>query len=300
MDCGNLRTFLEVVKLRSFSKAAETLFVTQSAISRRVKLLEEELGTVLIERGGAGIRVTPAGRIVQENAELMLEQENALRKEIRELGAPRRLSFACTHPFGSRCLPGILKRYMARYEGKVDLRLNLETPAGALQGLREDRFDLIVIEHWNDLDFGHLHTVPVGGDEMIFVSAQRLGLPEGEIPLKLLLPYRLYRRSEQCCCVRLLAQNMLATGHDPGEFRHILYFDDLHTNIDSILSGEGIAFLSTSLVREHLASGRLRGHRIPGFQHARSRTLAYWPQLERVTEASYFIDCILEEARHAV
>src|SRR5687768_7781789 len=73
MDLDQLRTFLEIVRLKSFSKAAQTCFRTQPAISAQVRQLEQELNTSLFERLGTRIALTPAGRIFADFAEQILD-----------------------------------------------------------------------------------------------------------------------------------------------------------------------------------------------------------------------------------
>jgi len=63
MDFDQLHTFLEIVRLKSFSKAAQTCYRTQPAISAQVRQLEQELRADLFERFGSKISLTTAGRI---------------------------------------------------------------------------------------------------------------------------------------------------------------------------------------------------------------------------------------------
>lgn len=294
MESGYLRTFFEVVRCGSFSKAAEVLFVTQSAVSRRIKLMEERYGCQLIDRSGPTLKPTEAGWIVYENAWQMLELESALDKQIQKLNERPALAFACTRPFAIAYLPAVMRRYMAKFEGKADLRLSFEMPPNALQGLRDRKYDLIVLEHWDDIDFTPCRTVAIGTDEMVFVSAPHLGLPSPEVAVDELIRHRLYRRKDDCCSGKLLAHNMAAIGRSPGEFGNVLLYNDLHVIIESVLAGEGIAFISRSLVLGHLEEGRLCEHRVPGFTHERRRTLAYREQDSRNKPFHYLIGCILE------
>ena len=62
MDLDQLHTFLEIVRLKSFSKAAQTCYRTQPAISAQVRQLEQELNCTLFERLGTRIALTTAGR----------------------------------------------------------------------------------------------------------------------------------------------------------------------------------------------------------------------------------------------
>ena len=85
MDLDQLHTFLEIVRLKSFSKAAETCFRTQPAISAQVRQLEQELNTSLFDRLGTRIALTPAGRIYAEYAEQILDLRRRAQDAINEL-----------------------------------------------------------------------------------------------------------------------------------------------------------------------------------------------------------------------
>jgi DNA-binding transcriptional LysR family regulator len=90
MDLDQLHTFLEIVRLKSFSKAAQTCYRTQPAISAQVRQLEQELNTTLFERLGTKIALTMAGRIFAEYCEQILELRKRAQDAINELErAPR-------------------------------------------------------------------------------------------------------------------------------------------------------------------------------------------------------------------
>ncbi|MCW8962524.1 MAG: LysR family transcriptional regulator [Gammaproteobacteria bacterium] len=73
MDTDLLKTFLQVSKLRHFGRAADNLFITQSAVSARIKLLEETLGVDLFIRKRNDIELTPAGTRLHQHAENILK-----------------------------------------------------------------------------------------------------------------------------------------------------------------------------------------------------------------------------------
>src|SRR5437868_1152399 len=84
MDLDQLHTFLEIVRLKSFSKAAQTCFRTQPAISAQVRQLEQELNTTLFERLGTKISLTTAGKIFAEYAEQILDLRRRAQDTINE------------------------------------------------------------------------------------------------------------------------------------------------------------------------------------------------------------------------
>ncbi|MGL5239016.1 MAG: LysR family transcriptional regulator, partial [Plesiomonas shigelloides] len=84
MNLRELRYFIEVVKNNGFGRATETLHVTQPAISRAIKQLEDELGGELLIRESRGVRLTERGRILLRYAENILQQENNLHIEMND------------------------------------------------------------------------------------------------------------------------------------------------------------------------------------------------------------------------
>ncbi len=85
MDLDQLHTFLEIVRLKSFSKAAQTCYRTQPAISAQVRQLEQELNATLFERLGTRITLTVAGRIFADYAEQILALRRRAQDAINEL-----------------------------------------------------------------------------------------------------------------------------------------------------------------------------------------------------------------------
>lgn len=83
MELWQLRTFRAVAETLNFTRAAERLYLTQSAVSHQIKALEEELGEPLFIRAQRGVKLTAAGRTVLEHAERMLDDADALRERVR-------------------------------------------------------------------------------------------------------------------------------------------------------------------------------------------------------------------------
>ena len=98
MDTALLKTFLEVARTRHFGKAADALFVTQSAVSARIKLLESDLGVALFSRKRNDIQLTPAGMRLVRHAETIVRGWDRARHEIA-LGEKGAESLAVGCPF---------------------------------------------------------------------------------------------------------------------------------------------------------------------------------------------------------
>lgn len=276
METQYLRTLLMVAEEGSFSRAAEKLHLTQSAVSQRTKNLEACCGVQLLDRSRATLSPTVAGQIVIEGARRLLAMEEQMLQQLQELqllGNRQRLYLCCTAAFGLAHLPAILDRFNRRCGEVEDFKLLFAAPLPALEGLRSGEYDLVVIEHLPDLDFGTLRHMALPEDELLFVSAAGSGLEAGEITLEALQRHCLISRRDNCSCRDLLARNLEAVNSDYTQFPRVMVLDDFNMIIEAALSGRGVTFISRSLVAGYLADGRLQAHRINGFQFLRQRSI---------------------------
>src|SRR3974390_1748884 len=117
MDLDQLHTFLEIVRLKSFSKAAQTCYRTQPAISAQVRQLEQELNTSLFERLGTRIALTTAGKIFAEYAEKILDLRRRAQDGINDLERGRRgeLVIAANEATCIYVLPTVFAEYKKQF-----------------------------------------------------------------------------------------------------------------------------------------------------------------------------------------
>ena len=119
MDLDALRTFADLAETKSFSKTAERHFISQSAVSQRVRALEREFGQVLVERGKGrpGAQFTEAGARLLAGARELLNRADALKREMAELsgGVGGTLQVATVYSIGLHALPPFLSAFLAEY-----------------------------------------------------------------------------------------------------------------------------------------------------------------------------------------
>lgn len=272
MDFTTLKTLLVSVDCGSFSKAAETLCVTQSAVSRRIKILEDHYGQLLLDRSGTTLKPTPAGHLLLEKARQILKIEQDFLYDLQLLAQKRKISFCCTAPFGISYLPEIFTGFMSRNSQTSELNFVFDMPEGALKGLREKLYDLVLVEFCEDLNLEEFAAYPLPDDEMVFVSAPHDGI-DSIVGLENLLDRRLYCKKTGCCARRFLEKSMHEIGRDAAEFRNTVYFDDIPFIIKAVKAGEGVTFISRSVVASYLADGSLISHHVEGFAPSRPRRL---------------------------
>lgn len=292
LESSYLKTLVEVIRAGSFSRAAETLNLTQPGVSRRIKQLEEQYGCELVDRSGKTLRPTPAGRLVFEAAETLLGVEENLISGLRVLGGRTKISFSCTPLFGIAHLPAIMKDFMLASPESGDLKFVFNMPDQILEGLRTRAIDLAVMELCEFFDLSDFATFSLPGDEVLFVSAPGLGLPAPEATVPALFATTFFVRREGCCSRLLLERGLRTVGHDLREFRKVIVHDDLHLIVRAVLEGEGMSFLSRDVIGEHLEAGRLVAHRIPGFHHDRQRALVLERPIALDEASSHFVTAL--------
>lgn len=84
MDLTLLRSFLAVVEHGGVTEAAQTLAVSQSALSRRLAQLRDEFGAPLLERAGRGVVLTPLGRLVASEAQGLIQRYDGIKRQVRD------------------------------------------------------------------------------------------------------------------------------------------------------------------------------------------------------------------------
>lgn len=117
MDIRDLQCVLEVVRWKSFTKAADALHITQPTISKTIKNLEDELGVPLFIRNKKGMELTDAGQIMIHRAQEIVHSFDSLTAELNDLSQLKKGSIRIGLPpmAGSSFFPGVMSGFRERY-----------------------------------------------------------------------------------------------------------------------------------------------------------------------------------------
>jgi len=292
METRYLRTLLAVVDSGSFSRSAIDLNISQSAVSQRVRFMEEHYGISLLDRSGAVIIATEAGRAIARKARQILALEIELEDEVKGFTKKDSLSICCTPTFGIVYLPSVLSRFFRVKSEEVKLYSSLNTPQKSLKGLLANEFDVIVIEHCLQLELSNVIAKSLPPDELAIISAPSLRLSRKNIPLTELMEQRLIARRDGCSSRCLLEENLARFGKSLNDFRSVVVHDDLSLAIQTTIEGQGVSFLSRHLVMEHLENGTLIEHTVEGFTYLRSRTIILNRSRSENQNVKEFAECV--------
>lgn len=171
MDTQSLQAFLAVAETRSFSRAAEVLYLTQPAVSKRIATLEGQVGARLFDRIGRQTTLTEAGLLLLPQARRILQAMEDSRRALANLSGQigGRLTLATSHHIGLHRLPPLLKRYTQRHPD-VELDLHFLDSELAYQGVLDGSLEMAVVT-LSPSPHTQLKVQPVWTDRLCFVCA---------------------------------------------------------------------------------------------------------------------------------
>ncbi|MFQ5933255.1 MAG: LysR family transcriptional regulator [Dehalococcoidia bacterium] len=167
MELIQLEAFLEASQWKSFRRAAEALFLTQPALSDRIKRLERDLGQPLFHRMGRGVSLTEAGKALLPYAERALRDLREGRETLREIdpSADSTLHVGTARVIGTYVLPDVIAHF--REQNAIDVHMRSGRSTEVLKMVIEGEVHVGVARALAD---PQVETVPLYDEEIVLVS----------------------------------------------------------------------------------------------------------------------------------
>jgi DNA-binding transcriptional LysR family regulator len=143
MELRQLRYFVAVAEEGNISRAAKKIFLTQPALSRQIKALEDEIGQCLLERQAHSIRLTPVGEALVREARELLQHAEQMLERVRSAGRGIRLRVGYAPSLAAGILSAAVENFTQTHpNARVEL-LDLATKE-MLAGLESDKLEVVV------------------------------------------------------------------------------------------------------------------------------------------------------------
>ncbi len=274
MDIQNIRAFLSVAETGSFSRAAEKLFITQPAISKRIATLESDLGCQLFDRLGKKVQLTQAGDALVPGYQRILAEIEESRRIISNLRqeVSGHLRFGTSHHIGLHRLPPILRQYTRAYPD-VELDIQFMDSEQAASLILKGGIELALITLPVDIN-NPLASIPVWLDSMQCVCATDHPLAQSRnATAKQLSKHGVLLQSHNTH-TRDIIDNSLMLDADTKIIMESNYLETIKAMIQNGL-GWGVlpeSMIDTSLHRIHIRGVRMERHL--GIMFHASRTLS--------------------------
>jgi len=260
-----IEAFVAVVRFGGFTRAAEGLHLSQPALSRRIGLLEHELGQAVFERGRSGARLTDAGEVFLPHAEAALASARDGAAAVRALaqGDVGRVTLAIVGTLASTGLTARLAGFRAAHPG---LQLLLRTGGSAeVSGLVRRGEVAVGLRYFADPS-PDLVSREVAREPLVVVAgaghplAGRRRIAARRITGEAWVAFPPRRGAIIDPFGHLLERRLAAAGLDDAE---VVVIDSLTAQKRLVESGFGLALVPASSVREEVARGTLRELDVP-------------------------------------
>nr|WP_099112764.1 HTH-type transcriptional regulator HdfR [Xenorhabdus sp. PB62.4] len=170
VDTELLKTFLEVSKTRHFGRAAESLYLTQSAVSFRIRQLENQLGTNLFTRHRNNIRLTAAGERLVPYAESLMNTWQLAKKEINYVAQHTKLSIGATASLWEGYLTSWLNTFY-KFHQETRIESLVSTRQSLVKQLHSRELDLLITTEPPKMD--EFQSQLIGNIQLVLLTTQR-------------------------------------------------------------------------------------------------------------------------------
>lgn len=248
MDIRKLKYFVEVAKHCSFTKASESLFISQSTLSKAVLSLEEELGVQLLDRSNKRLKLTESGEILLKKSQLILQSINNLYTSFNDIKNLKEGNVKIGSPpiIGALFLPKIISKFKTLHPG-----IRLET----VEKLTKDIF--IDVEY-GELDLG-IVLPPINSEKynhypflhekmMLIVNSQHRLAKMKHVPLKELVDETFILFKEGFFLHEYFRKVCITSGFEPIVSYTTSHWDFIYEMVEYNV---GVSVMPDSLCKRH-------------------------------------------------
>jgi DNA-binding transcriptional LysR family regulator len=269
---SQLAAFVEVARLRSVSRAADVLFVSQPALTARLKRLEAELGASLFVRTPRGMRLTESGNALLPYAVRALGTVEDGRQAVNsvERGGAGRLALGAAPAVGTYVLPALLKRF-AQSHPRVEVSVRTGHSEEVLALVLGEQVDLGLVRA---LQHPAVASAPLYEDRLVLVvePGHRFAR-DGRIEMEELSGEQLVLFDRTSSYHELTSALFRRAGVQPAG---VMELDNIDAAKKMVREGFGLALLPRTAVSDELAGGSLKQVEISDAEPVRREIVAVW------------------------
>lgn len=296
MDLRQLETFIEVANLKSFSKAAKKLYITQPTVTSHIQNLEKELDTILINRSGKNMSLTEAGNLLYKYAiNIVNTCEMAKFKLASYKGKIQgHLYIASSSVPRKHVLPNIIREFILKYP---NVRFSLtdkdskEVIKNILDG--ENDFGIVGAKYPSkDLDYEELIE-----DKLLLVTPNTLQFSQDNfsyLEKNILFNQKIIFREKGSGTRKLVERELEKNNITHNLLNIIACIEDTETIKNLISLGVGISFISEKTISKELNLKKLKVFNIKNFNLNRKFYFVYHKNRQLSPLSMTFKDFMLE------
>ncbi|WP_410510903.1 LysR family transcriptional regulator [Paenibacillus sp. BR2-3] len=252
MDLTYLRTFREVAKRQSFTRAAEELGYAQSSVTMQIQKIEKEYGVSLIERHGRQLRLTPPGEeLLKLFVEILDLYDRSKETIAQQIGGT--LTIGTIDSLAAFYLPPFLQQLRTRFPG-LNIHLQTDKEANLVAKIKDGEVDIGLMLDRSSTD-SFLHRTIIREEPLVLIAPANHPLAKLETVKLQDLNNCEFIVSEESCIYRSLFENLLKEHHII--FRIGFELSNLEAIKRCVMNGLGLALLPRIVAQEEIERGYL-------------------------------------------
>ena len=258
MNLETVQMFWDLIETGSFSRAAEKNFVSQSAVSQRLRALEREYGKTLVERGQGRGRAAPtsAGQLLYDSGKRLLQDAATLETQLREESdeAAGTVRVATVYSVGLHALPPRLKPFLAAHP-RINVHLEYQQTAQIYQGVANGSVDVGIVAC--PAPRRGIEIVAFDEEPMALVLAPEHALAQFQTVQMQQLDGIAFIGFADDIPTRRLVDDALEKARVRVRVRLVSTFDNIETIKNLVEIGSGVSILPLDSVRQEVRAGTL-------------------------------------------
>ena len=288
MDFDQLRTFLEVAKQGSFSRAGQKVFRSQSAVSAQIRQIESEYGERLLDRSGKTVRLTPAGEVFREYAQRMLSLRDESLRAVADHGNDPRgvLALGANEATCLYVLPNVFAEYLRLYPSmQVSIYRNFSHKI--LERLDSGAIDVGIVTLPVKMPMLKVRTI-FRDRLVLMVSADNPLAQHDKVPISMVVeqPLILPRTG----FTRRIMDKLFRPYRDKLQVR--MELPSIGMIKSFVAAGLGVSLISESFARDEVQSGKVKLIALKDNELSRELGLAYRRNRSLPRAAEVFIELL--------
>lgn len=248
-------TFLEVCRIKSFTKAAEFLHITQPAVSQHIKYLEQVYGGKLFEYNGKNISLTKKGELLYEYTLKMAADSKNIKNIIEKNEVNTQVSFGATLTIGEFILPDILAISMNQ-NNKLHLNMAVENTKSLLSKIDNGDISFAFLEGF--FDKAHYGYKLFRNEQFIGVCSAKSRLSKGEYTLDDILNEKLILREHGSGTRDIFEHFLKEKNLSRDSFNGVIEIGNMNAIKRLTEANEGITFMYYAAVKDEIHKGTLK------------------------------------------
>jgi DNA-binding transcriptional LysR family regulator len=293
MDIRALEVFCRIVELKSFSKAAEAVYLTQPTVSGHIKVLEEFVGVKLLDRLGREVLPTKAGELLYGYAKQILALRNQAIQALEEYKGSLKghLVIGGSNIPGEYVLPALLASFKARHP-EISITLKIADSREIVRGVLEGNYELGAVGA--KFDDGQLVYLKLLEDELV------LALPPGHawaskavVALTELVGQPMILREVGSGSRKVFEDALHAARLDSSALTVVAEMGSTEAVRQAVKSGAGVSVISLRAIQDDLDRGSIRTVPLKGINLTRDFYLVYHKNRSRSPLCEAFTNFLL-------